>query len=322
MRFTLVIPVAPERNAEIIESIKKLDYPRSEFHVVIVNGRNTSNNRNRGAGRALGEYIVFLDDDGTIEKDYLQKVDKFLIKHPEIVVVGGPQLTPKDEIGFAKISGYALSSKFGAWKLSNRYSCNEEICDADETCLTSANLICKKEVMEKVEFDINLFPGEDPKFIADCKKARFKIGYSPEIILYHRRRANIGMLIKQIFNYGKVRPIKESFFETLRMPFFFVPSLFLIYLVLLIGSILINPSITGNVVGSGFSNRLEFWWFLPLFVYMGLSLVFGVYDSIKNNHIRAIGLLPGIYLIIHLSYGSGMIWGYLVRGELLVDRLI
>jgi len=314
MRFTLVIPVAPERDAEIIDSIKKLEYSRKEFHVVIVRGRNPSDNRNRGVDNALGKYIIFLDDDGVIEKDYLNKVDEFLFKHPEIDVIGGPQLTPKDDAGFAKISGYALSSYFGAYKISNRYSCNEENCDVDETCLTSANLICKIDVMKNVKFDTKLFPGEDPKFIADCKKYEFKIGYSPEIILYHRRRPNISGLIKQIFNYGKVRPQKESFFETLKMPFFFVPSLFLIYLIFLLGSVLINPSITGNVIGIGSLNMFEFWWFLPLIVYIFLMIVFGIYDSIGNKDGKSFWKLIFIYPIIHLSYGAGMIWGYLKKG--------
>ncbi len=308
MKFTLVIPVAPERSAEIIESIKKLDYPNNEFHVVVVRGRNPSDNRNKGAEKALGNYVVFLDDDGVIERDYLISVEGFFEKHPEVDVVGGPQLTPKDEEGFALVSGYALSSRFGAWKLSNRYSETRERLDADETFVTSSNLICRREVIEKIKFDSRLFPGEDPKFISDVKKEGFRVAYSPDIIIYHRRRADIENFIKQIFNYGKVRPLKENFFETMKMPFFFVPSLFLMYLVLLIGSVIINPSITGSVVGM---KNFGFWWFAPLFLYIFLVIIFSIYDSLRNKDIKAIFLLPLIYPLIHLSYGAGMVWGYL-----------
>ena len=72
---------------------------------------------------------------------------EFFEKHKEVDIVGGPQLTPLDEKGFAKISGYALSSKFGAWKLSSRYSITEEKLDVDETALTSANLFCKSLIV-------------------------------------------------------------------------------------------------------------------------------------------------------------------------------
>jgi succinoglycan biosynthesis protein ExoA len=311
MRFSLVIPVAPDRGAEIIGSIRKLDYPKSDFHVIVVNGSNTSENRNKGASRALGEHIVFLDDDATIEVDYLLKIEDFFDRHPEIDIVGGPQLTPEDDKGFARISGYALSSLFGAWTLMSRYTATKEILDADEKVLTSANLACHRKVMDKIQFDPNLFPGEDPKFIEDCKKEKFLVGYTPQMRIFHRRRGTLRGLTKQIFNYGKVRPKKESFFATLKRPFFLVPSLFFIYIILLLGSILINPSITGNVVGSEFIKNLEFWWFVPILLYVILMLMFGIYDSVKNKDYKAIFILIFMYPIIHLSYGAGMIWGYL-----------
>ena len=41
--------------------------------------------------------------------------------------------------------------------------------NADEKSITSANLICKKEVFKKIEFNSKLYPGEDPRFIEDAK---------------------------------------------------------------------------------------------------------------------------------------------------------
>ncbi len=315
MKFSLVIPVAPERDAEIIESIKKLDYPKSEFHVVVVKGTNPSENRNKGASKSKGEIIAFLDDDAVLDEDYLKNAEEFFEKNKEVDIVGGPQLTPKDEKGFAKISGYALSSKFGAWKISHRYSIKKENLDVDETALTSANLLCKKEVMEKINFDPRLFPGEDPKFIEDAKKQGFKVAYSPNMILYHRRRPTIRGMAKQIFNYGKVRPAKESFINTIKMPFFLVPSIFLIYLISLLSTIIINPSITGSVINAG-NMRIDnagFLFFVPLFAYIIFNLLFSIYDSIKNKDYKAIFFLPFIYLIIHMSYGAGMVYGYLEK---------
>src|SRR3989344_6761180 len=105
MKFSLVIPLAPGRNAPILESIKQLNYPKSEFHVIIVRGLNPSENRNKGAEKSKGKIIAFLDDDATLETNYLKKAEEFFEKHPEIDIVGGPQLSPIDETGFAKISG-------------------------------------------------------------------------------------------------------------------------------------------------------------------------------------------------------------------------
>ena len=126
MKFSLIIPLAPDRDAPILESIKQLDYPKNEFHVVVVKGLNPSENRNRGVEKARGEILVFLDDDATIQKDYLKKADEFLKKYQWIDIVGGPQLSPFEEKGFAKISGYALTSNFGAFGRVHRYTKKEE----------------------------------------------------------------------------------------------------------------------------------------------------------------------------------------------------
>lgn len=315
MKFSLVIPLAPYRNAEILDSIKKLDYPKSQFHVIVVKSLNASDNRNKGAEKAKGEIIAFLDDDAILDKDYLKNAEKFFEEHPEIDIMGGPQLRPLDEKGFAKISDYALSSKFGAWNMSKRYSIQKESLDVDETAITSANLFCKRKVMDKVKFDIKLWPGEDPKFIEDAKKAGLKVAYSPEIILYHRRRATIKAMIKQIFNYGKVRPFKESFFKTMKMPFFFIPSIFLIYLIFMLLEIIYNPKAIKDAVNSyaQLNPSISAIIFLPLIIYVLLALMFSIYDSIRNKDLKSFFFLPFIYPLIHLSYGAGMLWGYVKK---------
>jgi len=318
MKFSLVIPVAPERNAEILESIKNLDFPKSEFHVIIVKGLNPSKNRNKGTKKSIGEIIGFLDDDAVVDKNLLKNAEEFFKKHEEIDIVGGPQLTPLDDNWFAKISGYALSSKFGAWKMANRYDGKKSDLKADETMLTSANLFCRKKVMESIGFDPTLFPGEDPKFIADAQEKGFKVAYSPDLIIYHRRRADAKGLIKQIFNYGKFRPAKESFFKTLKRPFFLFPSIFLLYLIISLAFILIRPSITGNIVYISDllnikSNYFFLFWFMPLILYLILDFIFSINESLKNKNLPALFLLLLIFPLIHLSYGAGMIYGYIKR---------
>lgn len=306
-KFSLVIPLAPDRGAEIVNSIRKLDYSKSDFNVIVVKGKNPSQNRNIGAINSIGNFIVFLDDDAVIDKNYLKNLQKFFAEYPDIDIVGGVQLTPENDKRFAKISGYALGSKFGGWKTSNRYSGEKIMLDADETMLTSSNLVCRKKVMQNVKFDPKLFPGEDPKFISDAKEYGYKIAYNPNLIIYHRRRPTLKGMIKQIYLYGKTRPRKESFFETLfKRPFFLIPSAFLIYLFLLIIVVLSNPSITGNVIGEGFKNK-NLLIFLPLFFYVILAFIFSVYDSLKNKNYKAIPLLFFIYPIIHLSYGAGFL---------------
>ena len=318
MKFSIVIPVAPYRNAEILESLKQLDFSKKEFEIIVEKGINPSENRNRGTKKAKGEIIVFLDDDGTVNRELLKNAEKFFMNNSNIDIVGGPQLTPINEKGFAKISGYALSSKFGGWDVSNRYSIKKLNLNADETYLTSALMFCKKKIFNKVRFDHNLFPGEDSKFIMDAKKAGFKIAYSPNLTLYHRRRPSILGLIKQVFNYGKSGPTRQSLYETIKKPFFLIPSLFVIYLSFLSVFVffysLIKMSITGAFIGtSGGVEIFNFILFFPLILYITLNLLFSLYESLKNRDFIAILFLPFIFPLIHLSYGVGWIYGFITK---------
>lgn len=317
VRFSLIIPVAPGREAEILSSIRRLDYPAADYEVVVVKGSNPSANRNLGADRARGDILVFLDDDASIPSDYLQRAEAVFAKYPAVDIVGGPQLTSKSDKPFSKISWYALSSFFGAWKVSHRYAVRKTRLNVDETAVSSANLLCRKAVLERIRFDTKLFPGEDPRFIADARKAGFKIAYSPMILLYHRRRPTMLRLVQQIFSYGKARPQKETVRETMKMPFFFVPSLFLLYLTML--GVLISlqprepdmaPALRNGFIGLSVTGIMLF---SPLMIYAISALFFAVYDAVKNRDYKAVLILPFIYPVIHLSYGLGMIWGYILK---------
>jgi len=294
VKFSLVIPVAPTRGAEILESIKEMDYPKKDFEVIVEKGLNPSENRNNGAEKSKGEFIIFLDDDAFIDKNYLTNVEKFLKKYPKIDIVGGPQLTPEHDGNFAKISGIALTSSFGAFKVNKRYQEGKINFEVDETVLTSANLLVKKNSFKKIGgFDLNLFPGEDPEFIQRAKKMKFKIAYNPEMKIFHKRRPNYNLFCKQFFKYGLVRPKVNKILQQHKI-IFLIPMLFSIYILFLPSVFLFSK-----------------FFILPFFLYIFMTIFFSAKDSFSNKNIFSFFLLPFLYFSIHLSYGIGMIVGYI-----------
>jgi len=315
MKFSLVITYLKEGNPEVLESIKQMDYPKKDYEILCLPGPGSpSIYRNKGADIGKGKIIVFLDDDAIVHKDLLKNAEKFFSEHPEIDIVGGPQLTPHNEKGFARISGYTLSSKFGGWSTSNRYESKKLNLNADDTYLTTAIMFCKKEIFKEVRFDENLFPGEDPKFILEAKEKKFKVAYSPELIVYHRRRPTIKKFVLQIFSYGKVASSRESFLTLVKRPFFIIPSLFLIYIIELFFFAITKLSIFANFFGILYWNfNLHSILFIPLLLYLFLTLIFSIYESFRNKDLRGIFFLPLIFPLLHLSYGAGLIWGFLIR---------
>lgn len=292
-KITVIVPLGEGREFDVSESLNK---QKDKLRHIIEVGPNTSENRNKGIKKARTELVAFVNGQTVLRDDWAEKVEDFFSRYPEIDILGGPQLNYEKDNFFAKTSGYALSSVFGAGGIAKRYKISMLDLDADESKITSANLICRKKVFQKVKFDESLYPGEDPKFISDAKKVGFNVAYSPSIVVYHRRRKNMKGLIKQVFNYGKTRPKKEKFRETLKRPYFIVPSLFLIYLMLLPTFLLIN-----------------FLFILILFFYLVLNLLFSFYESIKNKNLNAFFILPVVFLSIHLSYGTGFLYGLLIK---------
>ena len=132
------------------------------------------------------------------------------------------------------------------------------------------------------------------EFYYRVKKAGFKLAYNPELIIYHRRRADLKGFLKQFFKYGYVRLKKERINKAplLEKPVIFIPSIFLIYLVLL--PILLQQF--GNII------------LYPLYLYAALVLLFGTWQMIKNLAIIEYPMMLLIYPLVHLSYGLGMIW--------------
>ena len=290
-KVTIIIPLADG---------KKVEYPEWIDYYLIkhieVYGPNPSANRNKGVVQADTDYVAFINGHTALTNDWLEKVEKFIRDHPEIDIFGGPQFTSDDEPLFGKVSGYALSSKFGVGGVSSRYKAMPLNLNADETMLTSANLICKREVFYKIDFDEKLYPGEDPKFIKDALSYGMKVAYSPDIIVYNRRRDDLKSFAKQIYLYGYTRAKRESLSQTLKHPAFLVPPAFVLYILMLPLTFLVN------------------WFIYPLYLYIVLNVFFSLYEIIKlrdrGNPVRMV-LLPVVFLTLHLSYGIGFIRGKL-----------
>ena len=303
-RVSVVIPVAPGRGAEIVDSLSLGSF--RDYEIIVKEGLNPSRNRNDGISESSGEIIAILDDDAYADKNLLLNAVRFFDRYKDIDIVGGPQLSPAGEGWFARVSGYAMRSFFGSFTMSKRYSVSEFCLDADENSLTSANMFIRKKSIARIEvnkknwiFDERLFPGEDPEFFFRAKKSGLKIAYNPELVVYHKRRADLFGFLKQFYSYGKVRALKEKICGR-RVPLVhFIPSLFFIYVILFLGLFWIS--------------RLAF---IPILAYILIALVFGFYEAGRNSDFFALFAVPFLYFLMHISYGIGFIRGIWWKGRI------
>ena len=288
-KFSIVIALAPYRNAEVLNSIKDLDYDKKKYEIIIEKGLNASENRNNGIKKSKGEIIAFIDDDAVVDKDLLKNAEDFFNEN-DIDIVGGPQLTPKDDDFFAKMFGEAIESFWGSYKMSKRYKKSKVNLDADELSLTSANCFVKKSVFKKISgFNTKLWPGEDPEFFSRAKDAGFKIAYSPDLIIYHRRRSDIFSLLQQHYKYGEVR-LKKEWINKKNVNFVMtIPSIFALYIIFLPVMLIFS---------------LQF--IFPVLLHLIIDIIVAFYISIRKN-LFYLPFLPFVFFLIHFSYGLGML---------------
>ena len=288
-KFSIVIALAPYRNAEVLKSLTNVDYDKRKYEIIIEKGYNPSENRNNGVKKAKGEIIYFLDDDAVVHKNILRNAEKFFRKY-DVDIVGGPQLTPGDDNFFAKVFGAAIESFWGSYKMANRYKRGNLNLDANELSLTSANCFVKKDIFKKIKgFDTKLWPGEDPEFFSRAKKENLKIAYSPNLIIYHRRRNDLFRFLKQHYKYGNVRLKKEAISKNFASFVFIIPAVFSLYIIFLPILLLFS---------SGF--------FFPIQLHLIIDILMGAYIAIKKN-ILYFPFLPIVFFLMHFSYGLGML---------------
>jgi GT2 family glycosyltransferase len=146
--------------------------------------------------------------------------------------VGGPGVTPPEDGFWRRLSGCIFSCFVVSGRYTYRYlpKTYQEVEDFP-TC----NLSVRRKDFEAVGgFDTRYWPGEDTILcLKIVKELRKKIVYDPDAVVYHHRRSLFGGHLRQVKEYALHRGFfARRFPETSRRLSYFVPSLFVIGLVL------------------------------------------------------------------------------------------
>ncbi|MBU3935371.1 glycosyltransferase [Patescibacteria group bacterium] len=306
--FSIIIPVIKE-TPYLSQTRKKLNKQIfKNFELLVISNKisKTSNpalKRNLGAKMAKGKYLAFLDDDSYPHKNWLANAKKQFDKNPNITALCGPCLTPPEDNIFQQASGLIWSSFLGsggAGDYRNHLSPPRFVDD-----YPTVNLIVNKSDFDKIGgFQTRHWPGEDTVLCLDLtRKLGKKIFYHPSIVVFHHRRAIFLPHLRQLGRYAKMRGLfVKKYPATSARPGYFLPSLFLIYLLyLLFRHPVCHPEF---ISGSP-------WTLLPLYLYLTLLLITFLL-FLKNRHSLLLSLLATITIpVTHLYYGFFFILGLL-----------
>jgi len=253
-----------------------------------------SKKRNLAASISKGKYLSFIDDDAYPDSEWLLNASK-LIEKNKYLCFGGPGLLPKDSNFFEKsVQCYFENKLFNSF--SERYSVEKP--KPVNEWPTMNFFIDRNIFLEIGKFNENFWPGEDSELCIRLKLNNVDIYYDPNLIVFHRPRANLIKLSRQIFRYGLHRSYLMKQYISFSNLIFLVPilnimiALFLIYLSIIINKLFIS---------------------VYIFLVLSVSLISFLRFYKKNKLYSIFNYTFSILIltVIHFSYSVGMIKGFL-----------
>jgi len=245
--------------------------------------------RNAALSIVQGDVIYFLDDDVTVAPDLFTRAMRTLGMHPEVDVVGGPNLTPPDATPFEKSVGQVLASPFGSARVCDRYRSIGRPRETDDRALILCNLaILRRAIASRRPVFDDMVCNEENLLLGLLARENRTMLHDPELIVYHQRRSTIAGFARQTFRYGRGRWQNTVALPGSLSPVFLIPPLFLVYLLML-------------------SLPLLRWQVLPLAAYALLVVGFSAYEAIRARSLEAFAEMLVLFPVCHLAYGAGLI---------------
>ena len=289
--FSIIIPVKPGGYVAASAHLKKVQLDDLRYEVLLAEGCAPSQQRNRAAREAEGDVLYFLDDDSLISPDnFALCLDG--MSNPEVAVVGGPSVTPCDDSWLQQLFGHALASAFGSGAVNKRYRAHGETRTTTDKELILCNLAVRRQVfIDLGGFNECLYPNEENEFLERVVSSGHTLLHNPSMFVFRSQRHTLKAFIRQMFTYGRGRGqqtlITSSYSLTSFIPLFFVVYLILAlicikYLLLLV----------------------------PLVIYLFAALISSLLVLRRTGSFSTL-FLVGIYPLMHIVNGVGLLWGLL-----------
>ncbi|REJ78543.1 MAG: glycosyltransferase family 2 protein [Acidobacteria bacterium] len=285
--------MSSDRTREIVEGIAS----NTELAIKVVDnpGRIAPTGLNCALRRARGSIIVRIDGHCEVDRYYVSNCVR-LLSEAKADGVGGPIETIGEGV-VAESIALAMSSVFGVGGSAFR-----TVDDREMYTDTVAFPGYTREIIERAgAFDEELVRNQDDEYNYRIRKLGGKILLSPSIRSRYYSRSTLYSLWRQYFQYGywKVRVLQLHPRQmSLRQ---FIPFVFVLSLVVL-------------SLAAAFTTAGKWLFGATVVSYLALNLAASVYAAG-----RRVALIPFValsFLILHLSYGFGSMFGlFAFRGR-------
>ena len=319
MKYSIIVPVfnRPDEVDELLESLCHQDV--KDFEVIIVEdgsekpckdvcdkyasildlhyyykeNSGPGQSRNYGAERANGEWLIVLDSDVVLPKDYLRNVESGMRNEDAF---GGPDASHPSFTPIQKAISYSMTSFFTTGGI--RGGKGKKL---DKFFPRSYNMGIRREVYQELGGFTKMRFGEDIDFSYRIIEAGYKTALIPDAWVWHKRRTDFRKFFRQVYNSGIARINLEKRHPGTMKLVHLLPTVFTIGV---LGCLLLAPFCYGLTL-------------LPLVLYCLLILA----DSSRQNSSLWVGLLsiPAAFTQL-MGYGFGFIESWWKRCVLKQDE--
>ena len=245
--YSFIIPVynRPDEIRELLESLAKQTYS-SAFEVVVVedgseddakevvdtfqgnltisyifkDNSGPGDSRNEGMRKARGDYFIILDSDCVLPPNYLEIVDRSL--DLEFVhCFGGPDSDTDEFTTVQRAINYSMTSPLTTGGLRG-----------GKRSLTrfqprSFNMGLSKEAFQRSGGFGKIHPGEDPDLVIRLWKLGYATRLFPDAVVFHKRRIDFKSFLRQVYRFGVVRAILNSWHPETQSLMYWLPTIFI-----------------------------------------------------------------------------------------------
>ncbi|MDD2986745.1 glycosyltransferase [Flavobacterium sp.] len=313
MYFSIIIPVfnRPDEIEELLASLVTQTYAKP-FEIIIVEDGSSltcesvqskfsstltiryfykansgpGDSRNFGMQQARGNYFIIFDSDCIIPSEYLLEVEKAL-NQKYVDCFGGPDKALDSFSSIQKAINFSMTSflttggiRGGSEKL-NKFQPR------------SFNMGISKKAFEASGGFGLIHPGEDPDLSIRLWNLGFETALIKQAFVYHKRRIDWTKFYKQVYKFGKVRPILSQWHPATNKITFFFPTLFILALDIAIIALLFGI-------------------YFPIFCFFAYFLLLFLLSTLQNKSLK-IGALTLVATFIQFyGYGVGFLLSYVV----------
>jgi glycosyltransferase involved in cell wall biosynthesis len=221
--FSVIVPTynRPAQLLACLESLKRLEYPREDFEVIVVDdGSQTplqekvalfrtqlnitlitqehsgpAMARNRGTTKAKGPFLAFTDDDCTPAPDWLRTLGARFDRTPDRMI-GGQTFNIVSDNFYSEVSYLLIEYLYSYYNADSKRA----------RFFTSNNFALPADHFHTINGFNPSFPraaGEDREFCERWLGHGYWMTYAPEVQVYHRHALSLSTFCRQHFSYGR-----------------------------------------------------------------------------------------------------------------------